>query len=136
MHGWGINLRYLGRVRWELHKLYNQEHLDTKNVEYLESSFKKGLDLLLLTEMSARVVKDIFYEEMRKKVHRVKVLSEEPYHQLAIKLFNLIIGNPQQAPTANAFWHSVGVLDKETKLAQEVRPHFASLFWIYLNFFA
>lgn len=67
MHSWGINLRYFGRVRRELHRLVYAGRENASGL-ILNKKWEKNfrfLDSLLLTEMTTRVVKDIFHEQMR-----------------------------------------------------------------------
>jgi hypothetical protein len=68
MHSWGINLRYFGRVRRELHRLVYSGRESTGGSLIPNKKWEKNfrfLDSLLLTEMTTRVVKDIFHEQMR-----------------------------------------------------------------------
>ncbi|EGG24812.1 leucine-rich repeat-containing protein [Cavenderia fasciculata] len=71
IHRLGINLRHMGRIR----------HF---------SLSLKVRDLLLL-EMTARSIKTIIKDEMRSKMKEVQGLSEEPFKQIVILIFNQVL---------------------------------------------
>eukprot|EP01133_Synstelium_polycarpum_P016867 gene16867-20055_t len=71
MHRVGVNLRHMGRLRFHSQSI-------------------KLRDLLLL-EMTARSIKTIIREEMRTKMKEVQGLSEEPFKQVVISMFNHVL---------------------------------------------
>jgi len=57
-------------------------------------------------------------------VKKVAVLSEEPYHQVAIKLFNLLIGtcSPKCELASNLFWTTISSYHPTTPKSNPVSP--------------
>ncbi|EGC35315.1 hypothetical protein DICPUDRAFT_152393 [Dictyostelium purpureum] len=76
MHRSGINIRHMGRVRF---------YTKSKNIR----------DLLLL-EMTARSIKTIIRDEMRLKMKEEQGLSEEPFKEIIIEIFNKILQKDQE----------------------------------------
>ncbi|KAF2070452.1 hypothetical protein CYY_008232 [Polysphondylium violaceum] len=83
MHRNGINIRHMGRVRY-----------------YTKS---KTIRDLLLLEMTARSIKNIIKDEMRRKMKDEKGLSEEPFKEVVIEIFNQVLDQ------SSSFW--IKVLD-------------------------
>ncbi|EFA80095.1 leucine-rich repeat-containing protein [Heterostelium album PN500] len=71
MHRLGINLRHMGRLR--------------------SHSISNRLRDLLLLEMAARSIKCIIKEDMRLKMKEVHGLSEEPFKEVVITIFNKVL---------------------------------------------
>lgn len=84
MHREGINLRHLGLLRSRV-KSYSVRQW-------------------LLTEMIARVIKDLLRGQMRTKMREVRILSEEPFKEVVVRVFNLILGRHK---SSSSFWDLV-----------------------------
>jgi hypothetical protein len=84
MHREGVNLRHMGLVR--------------------SKSQVFRVRRCLLTEMLARVVKDLFRGQMRATSRQVRNLADEPYKEMIIRLLNLVLGRDEPAAE---FWSLV-----------------------------
>lgn len=84
LHREGINIRYLGLLRSSVK--------DTK------------IKQILLSEMVARVIKNISRDKLRKKMSKLKAssLSEDPYKQVIVNFLNLILG--WRGEKSKKFW--------------------------------
>ncbi|ELR22629.1 uncharacterized protein ACA1_010190, partial [Acanthamoeba castellanii str. Neff] len=82
IHKEGINVRYLGRLRY-----------------YVKSVHLKQL---FLHEMIARVVKVAVHRSLRKKTRTLKIMSEVACKDVVVKHFNLVLGRPKRK--ADNFW--------------------------------
>lgn len=105
MHREGVNLRHMGLIRCKV-KSYRVRQC-------------------LLTEMLARVIKDLLRGQMRSKMREVRVLSEEPFKEVVIRVFNLILGKHKNSAS---FWQLVkdrlkrkfkAALSKEEEMVRE-----------------
>ncbi|GAM24988.1 hypothetical protein SAMD00019534_081630 [Acytostelium subglobosum LB1] len=74
IHREGINVRYLGIVR---------QHVTDPT-----------LKRILLTEIVARVFKNIIREDLRKKMKELKSIEADSYIQVVMDFFNVILGDP------------------------------------------
>jgi hypothetical protein len=84
MHREGVNLRHMGILRSRV-KSYR-------------------IRQFLITEMIARVIKDLLRGQMRAKMREVRVLSEEPFKEVVVRVFNLILGRHKNS---YSFWELV-----------------------------
>eukprot|EP01087_Luapelamoeba_hula_P000097 TRINITY_DN10051_c0_g1_i1.p1 TRINITY_DN10051_c0_g1~~TRINITY_DN10051_c0_g1_i1.p1 ORF type:complete len:564 (+),score=53.42 TRINITY_DN10051_c0_g1_i1:3-1694(+) len=85
MHCYGINMRYLGLVR---------HHIPKNSL----------LSTLMLTEMAARVCKNLIRALLREKMKETRVPSAEPYKEVILATFNIFSGASKAAAD---FWNSV-----------------------------
>lgn len=81
-HAAGINLRYLGRVRFH----------STSNL----------IRSVLMVEMISRTVKHILRKKMRSLMKRLKAPISSPFRTLVVTILNLVFGS---SPEATAFWN-------------------------------
>lgn len=81
MHRIGLNLRHLGEVRAQVKSDPPRQRI--------------------LIEMVARVIKDLLRAHLRHKMREVRVLSEEPFKEVVIKVFNFALGRSVQS---SSFW--------------------------------
>lgn len=93
MHRIGLNLRHLGEVRAHVKSDPPRQRI--------------------LIEMAARVIKDLLRAHLRHKMREVRVLSEEPFKEVVIKVFNFVLGRSIQS---NSFWALV-----KTKLQRKYK---------------
>ncbi|KAL6050938.1 Clu domain-containing protein [Balamuthia mandrillaris] len=76
-HRRGINARLLGMVR-----------------HHARNPTAKAL---LLTEMVCRVVKNLLRAQLREEMQLRKTMAEQPYKRVTLRLFNLVLGVPQES---------------------------------------
>ncbi len=57
---------------------------------------------MLLAEMVCRTVKNLLRQQLRQKMRQLRTMAEEPYKQVILDLFNLILGVP--VDKANRWW--------------------------------
>lgn len=93
MHRIGLNLRHLGEVRAHVKSDPPRQRI--------------------LIEMVARVIKDLLRAHLRHKMREVRVLSEEPFKEVVIKVFNFALGRSVQS---SSFWALV-----KTKLQRKYK---------------
>eukprot|EP01132_Coremiostelium_polycephalum_P000614 gene614-763_t len=76
IHREGVNIRYLGYIR-----------------NYIT---EPQLKRILLTEIVARVLKNIMREELREKMKLLKSLEADSYIQVVMDFFNIVLGEPKK----------------------------------------
>jgi len=109
LHAWGINMRYLGLIRRSLPSTDSLYHS------------------LILTEMAARVCKNIIRALMRVKMRDLRAESEEPYRQLVLHLFNIFTGYSQHSTQKqDMFWESKEPIPFFYHLKNDKRSQFES----------
>lgn len=84
MHREGVNLRHMGLVR-SCVKSYRVRRA-------------------LLTEMLARVIKDLFRGQMRATLRMVRNLADEPFKVVVVRVLNLVLGRDE---FSHEFWDLV-----------------------------
>jgi Clustered mitochondria/Hom_end-associated Hint/Translation initiation factor eIF3 subunit 135/Leucine Rich repeat len=85
-HREGINVRYIGLVR--------------KHVEADEA-----LRSILLTEMCARVIKNILRQRLREKSRNVNTLAQDSFRKVVINFLNMVLGHDAEGGRiARSFW--------------------------------
>lgn len=99
MHRIGLNLRHLGEVRAHVKSDPPRQRI--------------------LIEMVARVIKDLLRAHLRHKMREVRVLSEEPFKEVVIKVFNFALGRSVQS---SSFWALV-----KTKLQRKYKSALSKL---------
>lgn len=82
LHRMGINVRYLGLAR--------------------SRCTHEVAKMVLLSEMVCRVVKNLLRERLRERMRALRTMAEEPYKEVILELFNLLLGDPTVA--AERWW--------------------------------
>jgi hypothetical protein len=100
MHTSGINVRMMGRVR-----------------NYLSNELSAHLRKVLLTEMTARVIKNKLQEMLREKMQSLRISVADPYKGVAFTYLDFLFSRRMQMPS---FWSvedahgPIRVIDKVT----------------------
>ncbi|KAL6056200.1 Clu domain-containing protein [Balamuthia mandrillaris] len=101
MHQWGINVRYLGRIRHLMGQLIQQETKgeDTqhKNKEGKEEDYAEMWNWYLLFEMVTRVIKSLLRQVMRRKIRALVQPRDKSLKKEVVRWLNLIFGNNEES---------------------------------------
>jgi len=117
MHADGINVRYLGHIRFLLHRLGNLYPI---------------INQIILTEMIARIVKDDVRLKWRETTKTKRYITEELCKEVLCQILNKVY--PKSTPESNKWWTTLkqkliqkfrySVLEEELKSGHDFRDAF------------